>query len=328
MRIKKAFTLAELMIVFIVIGIIIALGITSVKPWEKAYKYAYTRMYHTLALATYNHMINTKDASAFPTNTQGMCEALLEYINTSNNFAKEENQNKTIHEKSICKASTASNYLDDEPNEDTFRTKEPTIITSNNLYLWVAGKGGSDPFSITETEGSATNTVSYFIVYVDLNGERGKNTPKWSKDNMADVVAFAVTDKYAVIPLGYPMVDYRYLEANVVYPSINTDVNDTNEIDVDEDVISEAMTYYEAMVKAFATNTTDTSKIGKIQVSLSNVSTYLYDFNNEMNTGSKFFYVEDFNSHYDTTPEFDESNCALAENTTEPLCNVRIDDKQ
>ena len=343
MRIKKAFTLAEMMIVFIVIGVIIALGVTSTRPWEKAYKYAYIRMYHALSLATYNHMVNANGEDAFPTTRQKMCEALLEYINTANNKKASE-----------CSAN-ASDYLDANAESSKFDVKTgkaPNIITSNGLRIWIGGTAKSvdgktvEYKTLNESIDGATDTVRYFVVYVDLNGERTPNTATWSKEKMADVVAFAITDKYIVIPLGYPLVDSRYMEANVVYPTIDTDVNDdkTENYTGDEDVVSEAMTYYEAMVKAYALE-----KNGKIKPSLGNVATYLYDFNKAMflagNTNRRNFWVcgtksgndivkceskktdesTGFRDFYETNPSFDEINCD-SEGYTEPICSVKIYD--
>lgn len=368
MRFKKAFTLAEMMIVFIIIGIIIALGVTSVRPWEKAYKYAYIRMYHALSLAIYNHMVNSDGEDAFPRTRKEMCQALLEYINTSDNKKATE-----------C-TDVASDYLSENATNSDFASVAPNIRTSNGLYIWIGGKTSNasgksvdyltlaKEFKDSAGKTYATDNVRYFVVYVDLNGERTPNTATWSKDKMADIVAFAVTDKYIVIPLGYPMVDSRYMEANVVYPTIDTDANDeaSENYTGDEDVVSEPMTYYEAMVKAYAKKKkilgfTDKTSLSTVQSSLGTVSTYLYDFNKAMfgNGASKRNFsvcktksgstVKDcngaaaaaaytaFTAFYDSNPTFDETNCdpctgaddtgsCNAADYPEPVCSVKIYD--
>lgn len=343
MGIKKAFTLAEMMIVFIVIGVIVALGVTSVRPWEKAYKYAYTRMYHALSLSIYNHMVNAKGEDAFPVTRKEMCEALIEYINTADNKQASE-----------C-SENASDYLDANSQSNNFDVKEgktPNIITSNGMRIWIGGTVKTEDGQTVEYEtlnesiGGTTDKVRYFVVYVDLNGERKPNSATWSKEKMADVVAFAITDKYIVIPLGYPLVDSRYMEANVVYPTIDTDVNDdkTENYTGDEDVVSEAMTYYEAMVRAY-----DLDKNNKVKPSLGNVATYLYDFNKAMydvtdelkrnfwvcgtKSGNDIVKCDakksdesvGFKDFYETTPKFDEVNCD-SEGYADPVCSVKIYD--
>ena len=331
MRLKKAFTLAELMIVFIVIGIIISLGVSTVRPWEKAYKYAYLRIYNALSLSIYNHMVNTSDDDAFPTDANKLCEALLEYINTSEHIDDPE---------AFCKS--GSHFGDTPPTaadftEDALKNKV-TITASNGVRLWIGAKNSGIEHSLEATQvidgTTETDKVRFFYVYADLNGDRKPNSPVWSQNQMADIVAFAITDKYIVIPLGYPEVDSRYLEAHVVYPTFDTESGDEDVTSYtgDEDITSDAMTYYEAKVQAF-----DLNDDGKIDTSIGNVMTY--DFNDDLDSDSPFKvkhtdgnYKSDvkqnYNSHYETPPEFDENRCGMDEeySYSEPLCNVKIND--
>jgi len=317
MNFKKAFTFAEMMIVFIIIGTIIALGVSSVKPWEKAYKYSYIRMYNSLSLAIYNHMINTSDDDAFPKNANDLCTALLEYINTSDHAA-------------TCGGSTLGN---NPKTPADFPDDKVRIWASNGTKIWIGAKNGSGaPFdNMSVTQDDVTDTVKYYIVYVDLNGDRKPNSPVWSRNQMADIVAFAVTDKYTVVPLGYPEVDARYLEAHVVYPTFDatSGEEDTSTYTGDEDVTSDAMTYYEAKVQAY-----DLNNDGRISPIVGNVLTY--DFNALLNNNSPFkvkhtdgsyknVSKDNYNSHYEAIPHFDENQC----NSTgyeEPVCTVKIND--
>ena len=77
LRDRIAFTLAELMMVFVVIGIIASIAVVTIKPFEKSVKWLYYRMYNTINTAIYNSMF-TK--SEFPSNSVDFCNALLEYI--------------------------------------------------------------------------------------------------------------------------------------------------------------------------------------------------------------------------------------------------------
>lgn len=328
MRLKKAFTLAELLIVFVVIGIIIALGVSTVKPWEKAYKYAYLRIYNALSLSLYNHMINPSEDNAFPENANKLCEALLEYINTADHIDDPEK---------FCKS--GSHFGDNPPTaadftEDALKNRV-TIKASNGVRLWIGAKNNGVEHSMTVTQNidgtTETDKVKFFYVYADLNGDRKPNTPVWSQNQMADIVAFALTDKYIVIPLGYPEIDSRYLEAHVVYPTFDSSgEEDLSTYTGDEDVTSDAMTYYEAKVQAF-----DLNDDGEIDTSIGNVMTY--DFNDDLDNDSPFKVKHtdgsyksgnkksNYNSHYETAPSFDEDQCTST-GYTEPICNVKIHD--
>lgn len=222
---KKGMTLAEVLFVFIIIGIIAAIAIITVKPWDKACKYAYSRIYHSLRLAFYNAMLTQPE---FPTTSTKFCNLLIEYINTTSDGAN-------------C---AQSRDLTNNPR--IFPDEKIQIQASNSSKIWIGANGGQ-PFVHTETESSgAISKTKYYLVYVDLNGNRGPNSPKWEENRLSDIVAFAVTDGLTVLPLGHPEVDNRYLNAHVVYPQINEDNPDGN--------ISDDMTYYEAKKKAWGNN--------------------------------------------------------------------------
>lgn len=312
MNIKKAFTFAELMIVFIIIGTIIALGITSVKPWEKAYKYAYLRMYNALSLTIYNHMVNSTEDEAFPANANAFCTSLLEYINTADHAT-------------TCSGATLGN------NPTEFPDDKVRIKTSNGVKLWIGANSASGaPYTHSETKDGITDTVKYYIVYADLNGDRKPNSAVWSANRMADIVAFLITDKYVVIPVGYPEIDARYLEAHVVYPTFDeSGEEDTSSLSGEEDITSDAMTYYEAKVQAY-----DLNRDGSIDVVIGTPITY--DFNKDFNNNSPFKVKhtdgsyktnskDNYNSYYETNPVFDNQQCN-SDGYSDPVCNVKIND--
>lgn len=222
---KKAMTLAEVLFVFIIIGIIAAIAIVTVKPWDKACKYAYSRMYHSLKLAFYNSMLTQPE---FPTTSTKFCELLVDYINTSTNGAN------------------CSRARDLTNNPRIFPEDKIQIQATNSSKIWIGANNGQ-PFVHTETESSgAVSKTKYYLVYVDLNGNKGPNSPKWEENKLSDIVAFAVTDGLTVLPLGHPEVDNRYLNAHVVYPQTEEDQPDGN--------LSDDMTYYEAKKYAWGNN--------------------------------------------------------------------------
>lgn len=222
---KKAMTLAEVLFVFVIIGIIATIAIVTVKPWDKACKYAYSRMYHTLRLAFYNAMLSQPE---FPKTSTKFCELLVDFINTPQNGSN-------------C---VASRDLTNNPR--IFPTDKIQIQASNGSRIWIGANQGA-PFQHTEQETSGvTTTIKYYLVYVDLNGNKGPNSGKWDERRLSDIVAFAVTDGLTVIPLGHPEVDTRYLYAHVVYPQINEDEPDGK--------VSDNVTYYQARKMAWGNN--------------------------------------------------------------------------
>lgn len=310
---KRAFTLAEVIIVFIIIGIVGTIAMATVKPMEKSYKYAYTKVFNSLSSAVYNHMSTTADVKYFDTSDGGgdsrakdFCKALLVYMNTSDNAAECHINNDT--------------FLGDNPSLADF-SSEPNIMLSNGVYLWL-GANGNKPFSFNQviTEGE-TDTISYYIIYADLNGKRGPNKieydPNSHHGHLPDIVAFIVTSKYIVIPVGYPKLDQRYLSAYVEYP-MSEDEEDNN----DGSQYSDAMTYYEAVVSAYGKGDDQIKTYGVVQT---------YDIEKNGLPNSKFRLVDNLDDYYPTPPHFDVVTCGdgstsqqvKAENR-DSLCDIKI----
>lgn len=290
---KKAFTLAETMMVFIIIGIIASISLHTIKPWEKAYKYSYLRMYNALSITIYNHMINTVDQDAFPADADALCKVLLNYMNTSDNAQ-------------VCSGANLA------PNPTSFPKDKIRLKTSNGSFIWIGAQSDKKPFVFETTKNDTKDSVRYYIVYVDLNGDRKPNTSKWTPEQMSDIVAYIVTDKFMVVPLGYPEVDSRYLIAHIVYPTLDTETGEDNSYYTgDEDIISDPITYYEAKMQAYGNN-----------IFLGNVMTY--DFNSTLPASSDFK-VQDYDSHYQTAPKFDDLSCDFT-GFSEPVCTVKIYD--
>lgn len=298
MRLKKAFTLGEALIVFIIIGIIAAIGMSTVKPWQKSYKYAYSRMYNALSLTIYNYMINTIDEDAFPKNDEALCKAFLQFINTADNAT-------------TCKGGNIGK------NPTSFPENKIRMVASNGNRIWIGANNDGSPFILSQpVDATTTDVVRYFLVFVDINGNRGPNSPEWKPNRMADIVAFVLTDKFKVLPIGYPEVDGRYLSAHVVYPTLNAEYSDGDadsaRITGDEEVVSDPMTYYEAKVKAFG-----------YTISAGDLDTY--NFRDIFPNGS-YFKVDNYNNYYPSSPAFDVAMCAYEGTVPEPICSVKIFD--
>ncbi len=229
MRFRQAMTLTETLLVFVIIGIIASFTLNSMKPWEKSYKYIYSRMLNALNTSIYNNMANT---GKFPETTTDFCKALLEYMNTPGNLVPSV----------VCaEASTLGN------NPASFDASKGIKLT-NGAIMWIGGNEENKYFTYTYND----NNVYYYLVYVDLNGSAAPNSPAVHQNTLADVVAFAVTDKFTVVPLGVPEYDTRYLQAHVVLPAENED---------EEDIVTDPMPYVEAKRRAFGFGLTDGTAI-------------------------------------------------------------------
>ena len=334
----KAFTLAEILIVFVIIGIIATVGVNTVKPWEKALKYSYSRIYNALALATYNAVVNGPRAEhSFPdglagstTENQGpekFCQDLAYFMN---------NVETHCGNPPITKA---------EGNYKVFDTTTPHIILSNGVKLWIGAPNSNHAYiqeiPLDNNKNSLKDTIIYYIVYADLTGDRKPNSPIWSERKAADVVAFAVTNHFVVVPLGYPVVDKRYLVAHVMRPISNEETGD------DEEIPTDPMSFYEAATYAY----------GKYMKSQGDPLSYQLEFNQKIFSGTaqaQFFVVQNCNrisgdtgefctkngsvKYFAHQPKFDSeassfcgiTNCGGADGSStkycEPICRVKIYD--
>lgn len=342
MRFKKAFTLAETLLVFIIIGIVASVGVSTLKPWEKSYKYAYSKIYNSLGVTMFNYMAtkNTTDGEAFPKDSGELCCAILEYMNAAGSHVYP-NVRQTICDKSNGEYTVNSLHVCSKRDLD----KDPAYVNaqnpfartdsglkmlklSNSTYMWFASANGKKPFE----SGTLTDSLGikykfkYYIVFVDLNGDRRPNSPQWTNNVAPDIVAFAITDQYTILPLGYPQFDTRYLSAHVIYPAIND--NEDGDSD-DTETVSDPLTFYEARVKAYSLNIPSTAMI-------SSTDLFSLDYEDVINmsdsTGSgHFFRIKNIANRYETAPTFESDLCMqkeLGTNTQikQPVCEVRIYD--
>lgn len=216
---KFAMTLAELCIVFVVIGIIATVTIATVNPLEKSMKYLYYKTFHTLETAIFN---STLSDPVFPETSDKFCEKLLEYINSNTNSC------------SIAK------NLTNNPSNSDFKEDNVQIVESNGVRLYIAADEDGKPFLHTEeqTSGGPTN-IRYYLVYADLNGTMRPNSISLdSKNSVTDIVGFVVTESSKVVPVGPAELDTRYMLAQVVYSPTDSDDEFSN--------VSQSMSYYNA----------------------------------------------------------------------------------
>ena len=242
---KKGMTLGELLMVFIIMGIVAAMTIIAAKPMDKSIKYSYLKTYNTLSTAFFNAMQNIPDSfdktrmdGDFPKYSKEFCLMLLEYINTSNGSATVNCSQAPIN------IGGNKNYL---AVDALLNTYAPNFIASNGVKYWIASINSTDTgyehasfHSTADTvKPDSTFTVKYYIVIADLNGDMPPNTTYWSPAAVADRVAFAVTDSAEVLPMGAAEFDNRYLNAQVVYAQAGG-------VDIEAQNTSKPVSYYEA----------------------------------------------------------------------------------
>ena len=235
----KGLTIAEMMITILIIGIVATLALSTIKPYDKTYKWLYVRMYHSLETAVYNSMMTRNsmvadaDLQGFPENSNDFCNMLKEYMNA----ASEDSAGGSIVPK--CEQSR-----DLTIGATSFTENKIQLILSNGMRLWIASNSGS-PYVLNETINGTSVNMKYYVVFADINGSRGPNLAQWdnsgntfwdSNSKLVDIVAFVVTESSVVIPVGPPEIDTRYMQASAIYPP-----NDEND---PEGTRSAPNTYY------------------------------------------------------------------------------------
>ena len=236
---KKAFTMIEVLIILTLIGFILIAELIILNTKSNQYGQPYYTAYNALRKAAYNVLAdmycpdeNSSDPDCrigprqFPTTPQALCSRLTEFINTS-----EKN----------CENLTPINDMADNINN-----KAPHFIASNSFRFYF-----SDMKSIEadDTFGN-TNSLDYFVVYVDINGEKRPNRITCEGEQiLPDIVPFAVTRRGEVIPMGYPVYSSNYITAKIIYPSkVGDDGVLTNRS-------SGSMSYYDAVYGAWPSST-------------------------------------------------------------------------
>lgn len=245
MKLKiNAFTIPELLIFLTIVGVISVFMMTIIKPGERYLPYAYYSVYTALSEAVYNIKedavdINNRDitntakaedkvfpgAKIDPNNQNEAKEAARElckklaidpesdpdnansgfeygYINTTEYFCSSGD----------FKSISTKNQI----TEDDLNTKMAFRAT-NSMKFYISNMASiSVPDNINNNN---SRTVKYFVVWVDLNGDRRPNITAWTEKKPADIVPFVITTSGIVIPVGAPILDSRYATVRIQYPA-------------------------------------------------------------------------------------------------------------
>lgn len=220
MKLKSAFTLAEVMIFLIIVSTLLTIIFVSLKPKkiisDKNVKYKYAAVYDALNLATYDLMykdetnpfeqIDSDPNKGF----KKLCNGLADYINTE----------------SVNCSTPLSNSVAFMKNEDTdFRDIKPnlTSLTGVNFYISkmiIDDKAPNDTRSYYDPE-NPNFTLQFYMVYADINGKDMQNRPHTilykSEEKNPDIFAFAIIPTGEAIPMGIAEYNIKYLATRVSY---------------------------------------------------------------------------------------------------------------
>ena len=210
---KTAFTLSELLIVFMLIGIITIASLYTINNRATDFFTRYYTAFDALNKAVYNTYTDTycrvkgvsatgtsdcttkdqrKAGRAFPGDTATLCNRLKEYLNAAQGIGK-------------CSGDKGNIII--TANDDAFTDNKIQFALTNGFRFYLSG-----PKSIS----IKNNTIGYFVAYIDLNGSGKPN--KFGIENNArpDIVPFVILKTGEVIPIGYPIYDTSYATARIL----------------------------------------------------------------------------------------------------------------
>lgn len=207
-----AFTLFETLITIAIIGVIAVISLMlMVNNQEKAYGKLYAKAYSTLRTAAYNiemdvedHNTKANEAANEQNKAQADPDELKEFPKTLEDFCKElVGDGASYINTSRQSCATVSNTTFTSASGAQIDVT-PSFISTDGLYYYFT--------DVTDD--------NYFLMWVDINGQRRPNTSLMKNKKLPDVVPFAISkNNGTVIPLGIPVYDVRYMKARVVYAS-------------------------------------------------------------------------------------------------------------
>lgn len=241
---KKAYSLVEVLIMLSIISLLAILGLKTLTNNTNQYGQAYYNAYNSLKKTAYNVLAdmhcpdtNSEDALCrigarpFPKevsnyrinaqNTKGLCNRFAEFLN-------------------VVESRCNNNFINDATGEIT-EANSPNLVLSNSYKLYFGNK-------MHEYKINDERKIEYFVVYMDLNGDKRPNTTICQSANTKpDIVPFAITRRGEVIPMGFPIFQKGYITAQVSFPTEYNGEGASN-------VYSDSMSFYEAAAIAWPTS--------------------------------------------------------------------------
>ena len=252
MKIKNAFTLAELLIAFAIIGIISVSALYTFKKYDKGIRYLYSNTYHQIDRALYNGLNFSDLKNPFASKeidpdteqeievtpemgAQRLCLMIAEYLNGG----------------ASCSQGVA------DPSGGSLGSVQFT--TNNGAQIYISKRLPEE-----DNPNYHDGDHLFFILFVDLNGPEPPNTmdyePMTPENSRSykdpDTFAFAALDTGRLCPLGPPEIDPRYMQSRVAYlASVSKDGNNQNDDERDDTLITKYTTvstpYYIAKAQAW-----------------------------------------------------------------------------
>ena len=266
---NKAFSLVELAVVLVLIGILTMVTIQTMDSKIQDHSAAYYNVLDSLIKAnynvyadihcvddTYNPTTNSSDKLCaeggryYPKSRKELCERLSQYFNIA------EGTLNCGDEPELSINETANNISNDNVS----------FVTTNSSRFFISDKQDLD---ISDGPTNCHKSFDYFVVYVDLNGDKEPNSvfvrnpidthatkilktvnkvdDGRIRGTIPDIVPFVLTAKGEVIPVGYPLYSKRYMTTRVKYPISN--LSDVNKQTLENNVSSSA-TFIESKINA------------------------------------------------------------------------------
>lgn len=224
MKFKKAFTFAELIIVFGVVGIISAMAIATFKNYDKGIRFLYSNLYYQLDRAYYNGYNFSGLPNPFAETDQDpqtgevfevtpamgaerLCHMLEEYLNGS----------------ASCSSGAGGNAPLAQDNGRVFGQIQFT--TDHGAFIYISPR-----LPEPENPNFQPGGHQFFLVFVDINGTARPNSMEYTpadENNPSppdpDIFAFAALDTGRLCPLGPPEIDPRYMQARIAYVEVVND---------------------------------------------------------------------------------------------------------
>lgn len=221
MKLKSAFTLAEIVMFFLVIAVLLSILLTAFKPQkvvsDKSVKYKYAAAYDALNLAIFD-MASKEETDPFSQidddprkGFEKLCNGLADYINAD-----------SVN----CAQPIASNVALMQNEQFDFRTITPNIVALNGIKFYFSELIQDDVTPVTDRSYyNAENpdfTLKFYMIYADLDGDEDLNRAhnivyEPNSKRHPHVHAFAIIPTGEAIPIGVAEYNINYFATRVSY---------------------------------------------------------------------------------------------------------------
>ena len=235
---KIGFTLAELLVVSCIIGVLLWAGISTFMQYDKGIRYILSNTYYALDRALFNATTDWVPQDRY--NRAIFEDSVTAPDAEGNDQTYQYNDGDTEGVKRLCRALThyitpveGANVCDSingianlSPDDSFFRDTKPAFTAINGVRFWITKRYPTE--NSEENEG-----VRFYVIYADMNGDKIPNSLSYvrgkGRNRQAtkdpDIFAFAAiaylngdqAPVANVIPIGIAEVEPRYLTSRIKY---------------------------------------------------------------------------------------------------------------